>query len=508
MTRRALLILTMLAGATACLAQKKESVSPIELYLSLADSRSSVTDAPPGSTKDVKAVLPGRNDIPFAEYVASKTNLILPLVEDLLLNKQSGSPGGAAGITNLVSRVAVPQLLGLGVEYGNILQSTTGTTTTLRGNLLGGAQFIVGRGVLPDCFELDQKHCSASSRWLRRFSANAGFETRSDQQITGTATTATSTVPVVVNLFGNGFRMASWGARFDITANNPRDPKFLARYADVVDALRKDPSAPTLIASANLLFGDAKGAVDPTYAKWAEAAIPELQKVAGEQFKQTLAEQLDKLIDQMMAAHSDFQSRVAAMIKASRSFFDVRDQLVRAIQTHQFSAEYTNQHPLNQPSTSNVRLIYSDQPSQGPILITLNGGITLYNSLPSVPSVGRLRDVQAAMQMDRRIDQIAYFKNAVLTFGAYYQWMKDDALITIGPGNVAPGSGIVLPGTAATLLGTKGNIFVAQTKLTIPVTNTIKVPISVTAANRKELINEQDIRGQVGFTVDLDGLLK
>jgi hypothetical protein len=84
--------------------------------------------------------------------------------------------------------------------------------------------------------------------------------------------------------------------------------------------------------------------------------------------------------------------------------------------------------------------------------------------------------------------------------------MKEDALIEIGPGNVAPGSGIVLPGTAAQLLGTKGNIFVGQAKLTIPINNTLKVPISVTGSNRKELINEQDIRGQVGFTVDLDSL--
>jgi hypothetical protein len=47
---------------------------------------------------------------------------------------------------------------------------------------------------------------------------------------------------------------------------------------------------------------------------------------------------------------------------------------------------------------------------------------------------------------------------------------------------------------------------VVQGKLTVPLNNTIKTLISVTGANRTELINEQDIRGQVGVTLDLDSL--
>ena len=121
---------------------------------------------------------------------------------------------------------------------------------------------------------------------------------------------------------------------------------------------------------------------------------------------------------------------------------------------------------------------------------------------------GKFRDIQVAGQLQHTVGDIAGLGKGVATFAGYYQWMKEDALITIGPGNVAPGSGIVLPGTAAKLLGTKGNIGIIQGKLSIPVNDVVKIPISVTWSNRTELINEKDIRGQVGLTFDLDSLFK
>jgi hypothetical protein len=44
-----------------------------------------------------------------------------------------------------------------------------------------------------------------------------------------------------------------------------------------------------------------------------------------------------------------------------------------------------------------------------------------------------------------------------------------------------------------------------QTKLTVPLPSLLKglsLPISVTVANRRELVDEAEIRGQVGFTID------
>ena len=44
-----------------------------------------------------------------------------------------------------------------------------------------------------------------------------------------------------------------------------------------------------------------------------------------------------------------------------------------------------------------------------------------------------------------------------------------------------------------------------QAKLTIPLEDSgVKVPLSITASNRTELIDEKDVRGSMGLNPDLD----
>ena len=64
----------------------------------------------------------------------------------------------------------------------------------------------------------------------------------------------------------------------------------------------------------------------------------------------------------------------------------------------------------------------------------------------------------------------------------------------------------MLPGPAVQVLGTKGHIGIGQAKLTIPLGNSIKMPIAFTYANRTELITATEVRGNIGFTFDLDSL--
>ncbi|MBZ5494059.1 MAG: hypothetical protein LAO76_24315 [Acidobacteriia bacterium] len=508
MAKRAFFLLTLMLGALPCFAQKH----PIDSYTSNADFNDAAAGAP-GSRDNAKilAILPVRKSTSFANYVAAKTAKVdyatlLQDVDKLRLNKQVGSAAGASGITSLVSSVAVPALIGVGVEYGSILQSTNGNTTTLRANLLGVSRMLLGAEQFPYCPVIDQAGCTLASRWARRFSGSASFENVNNTTATGTAVPVTTNNPTVVDLFGDGFRMASWGARFDITANDPSDPGYISRFKQTIDTLRGSHTPADLAASVEALFGDTN--IQPVYLAWQTETLAILQAAPQAEFKQKLGQQLDILIDKLATLSPDFYTKVATLRRASQNYLSERDDLLQAIQSHKFSVEYTNLHSLNQPSTSNVRLIFSHQPSAAPILLTANAAVTWYNSLPATTSASRLRDVQAAGQLDRRLGVIPNLGNAVMTLAGYYQWMKEDALITIGPGNVAPGSGILLPGTAATLLGTKGNIGVVQGRLTLPINNTIKIPISVTWSNRKELINESETRGQVGITLDLDSLFR
>ena len=51
-------------------------------------------------------------------------------------------------------------------------------------------------------------------------------------------------------------------------------------------------------------------------------------------------------------------------------------------------------------------------------------------------------------------------------------------------------------------------IYKAQGKLTIPIADGIDFPISVTWANRSNLIDEKEVRGQFGFTLDTARLIR
>lgn len=57
------------------------------------------------------------------------------------------------------------------------------------------------------------------------------------------------------------------------------------------------------------------------------------------------------------------------------------------------------------------------------------------------------------------------------------------------------------------VMETKGNIAVGQMGIKIPIKGTgFRIPISFSFANRTELIKEKEIRGNIGFTFDLDAL--
>jgi hypothetical protein len=59
----------------------------------------------------------------------------------------------------------------------------------------------------------------------------------------------------------------------------------------------------------------------------------------------------------------------------------------------------------------------------------------------------------------------------------------------------------------ANWLANDGDTYRANAKLVLPVLEGVEIPISVTVANRTELVSENDVRGLVGFTVDTTQLL-
>ena len=73
----------------------------------------------------------------FLLYAQARSSAVdASAVEDARTDKQVGAPAGA-GSTSLVSKGSVPGILGFAVENGALTQTTSSTTVTLRGNLVG-----------------------------------------------------------------------------------------------------------------------------------------------------------------------------------------------------------------------------------------------------------------------------------------------------------------------------------------------------------------------------------
>jgi hypothetical protein len=319
-------------------------------------------------------------------------------------------------------------------------------------------------------------------------------------------TNAATGAPASTSLLAPGYRMDSWGVRFDWFRKALYDlkqfvPDFADQWVSELKTVSASATEKELDSAILALMADVKG-LEPAF-------INALQNAPKAQLEDVLEQQLDNVIDAMANKDPDFMTKVQRAQNAIVASFAQRDEILQRLQNNRFSTEFNSLHPLGQPNLANIRLIYSFQPSEAPTLFTVNFAAEWYDTVPGGVKVGKLRDLQAAAQMDRRLGDIPQMGAATLTLAYYYQWMKDNALIMIPAGNTAPGTGIVLPGSASTLLAPKGNIDIFQAKVTMPIKGgMVKVPVSFTWANRTELINESEKRGQIGLTLDFDSVFK
>ncbi len=238
------------------------------------------------------------------------------------------------------------------MEYGGILQQNNGAVTTLRANLLGVSRLALGQQQFPYCPEIAQDKCKPASRWLRRFSSSLSFEhVNTANGSTAAVLPAGSTTPTVAQLFTSENRMASWGARFDLTgSNNLDDPKYIAAWHAQIAKLRGAPETTALLTTIGELFQSA--VTSDLYSDWRAQAFGALKTINDKAaFKKELAHQLDDLIRRMSAADPNFLASIANLNKAYNNYFQVRDDLIREAQTNKFSLSIPTSTRLTSPSS-------------------------------------------------------------------------------------------------------------------------------------------------------------
>jgi hypothetical protein len=506
---------------------------------------------------------------------------------------QTGAPTGTNGTTSAVSKPFTP--LSLATEYGGITSSTNNQTMTFQTTLDGIPAALATNGLVGYCWSaiVTLPSCVSASRlqWLNRFGFGVTANTTTaSQSVTGTASPSSTTAqqaslanagnksPSLASVFGkfiikrgkyepgkqtlkqNGKAvddaqekinlavraLEANGADFDgwsncvklqfaperLTTTEARNQQFFKYWAQIVEVSFGSGQV-SCLDNVSVTTQDQINKNRPTMAKretWKKQITgpPALDKTSAEyKIKQGWLD-LIAAVDDYLAAVQVFEAQADKMVLASPSALSV---------------EYDYNTPVNQPTTSTVKLLYSYTGSKSqcqdksnhdaaskkegsrnkkavPILdrltTTVNVGGNFYNSAPStVPGAGAFRDAQVGSEVDYAVCPstkqpiLSFFANGTVALTYYYQDQVSPSILKVASaGMPLPGINITGLSSSATQVFTKkGPINFVQLKYGFGVGKNVKFPIAVSWSNRSDLITHPTWSAQFGVSYDFSSLL-
>ncbi|MDT4968105.1 MAG: hypothetical protein QOJ64_2842 [Acidobacteriota bacterium] len=430
---------------------------------------SNVAAAGTATAKRNAADLWGLNaDVVMLAMATRPSGKLIGDIQDIRVDKQIGGGSSNAGSTSLVSKGAGPAILGFAVENGALTQSVSKTIVTYRGNLVGTIEALRNKGFIA-AFRDD----SPGTKFLRKLSYSFSFDT-SQGNLPGTFT-------------ANSQQLTGYSFRYEfLNDRDPRGRKYQQRWKDLAD---KD-FQPVLNAIGAVAQDDPAGLLNA----WSDKAAAAIAaKGTREEIRKEILRQLDEelpTLDQLTPAQqqavTQFQAQYEKFLTNRKTLRDVisKGALV--------TLEFTENRRAGMVDISNFKVIAEGDllnlfgVGSGRTELTYNGSMTFFNSQPG-PGMKRLRDFDHSLQLDFPFI-VPNFGSFNLSFAGQYKRMMEDEKM------------------GTTVMNTKGDIAVGQLKFTFPVKGGFKIPLSVTFANRTEFVKEKEVRGNIGFTFDLDSL--
>lgn len=410
----------------------------------------------------------------------------------------SGAEGG--GSTSVAMKGLVPALLGFAVEHGAITQNVNKTIATFRVSPAGLLKALQGEGLL----DIYQDYASAAGfRFASRFSAAAGFDTSLGDS-PGT-------------LLADKQQLKTWSVT--ITLWNTRDPR----------AKRYGPMWRELAGQQGQALSDARNKVDgalkswTTLATWQNALQQRVRTEVDEPWAadgdlRAAQQRFAAILDAELPALSELSNTDPTVTSAMTTYVTVLTSIVTARNDiYKFVNEgavatfdWTTTRDESLPDLYTLTGVYAGSFTRSrKDDFTFNGALRFYQESPS-GTRRSFKDFSATAQWDRPLGKVLEIPFAV-TLATRYQYIPEDIPVS-GAALIAPTSDTAAPiPSAAPAMGAaiapKGHLILGQAKLTIPLKNGVKIPLSVSAANRTELIKENDVRVNFGITFNLDAFV-
>ncbi|HEX7314284.1 MAG TPA: hypothetical protein VF297_10195 [Pyrinomonadaceae bacterium] len=403
-------------------------------------------------------------------------------------DKQIGADEKSSGTTSLAVKGGIPSVLGWATEHGAAVASRDGTAVTFRFNPVGIIEALSGEGYISGYRQTENDPLAS---FFRNTSVGVTFDiTRGTDPPT---------------LIGSKQQVSAVSFRYQFV--NKRDPRhrdyrdawarflrgpaifFTTAASDALDQL-EDPGSDELKFRNAALQKWVEDTVAAVAAKQSDLAgkSPDVQR---EEVRKVLEQRLASLPADELAQDPAVVGALNNYVASLVSYTAKKNELLEEINKGTvISFEYTNHREVNAPDLSNFRFI-AERGTVGGLDFTANASLTIFNKRPAAADARRVKDFSFSAQLDKRLKDTMGLGDSMLSFTGKYERALSDAVAL---------DGTVLPGT-------KGDIAAGQVKLTIPLGQTgIKLPISVTFANRTELVREREVRGNFGFTLDFDSL--
>jgi hypothetical protein len=395
---------------------------------------------------------------------------------------QNGSSGGASGSTSAVLSPLLPAIFGVGFETGSMTRTVSGTTVSIKANPAG--LFCVSGNQAAGVALRDDAACST---FWNRIGVTASFDTSRGEKKTELADLQT---------LDN--QLAEFTVRAELLnhrkASGPRFHKvFDLPFKEWQDTAQR---------FADLSAEAAAGALETQLRDDLRARLKMLVQNDGYR-SATEAERVRQIEDAVKAALGKIQGEVSNLASRRRLWLDslranakLRQDVDNAsVLTAEYSLERPNMAKgVRAPSLQSLRLIFAKGWGDRKLDLTANAAASFFSETRPGMS-GAFRDFRAGAEAKWKLREVNNYGAPTLSFAALYVFLNQEPL----------GLGLVAFNQAQ--IRNRGNIGLFQTKLEFPAAkNGIRIPLSFTYSNRTELIQESDVRAQVGISFNLDTL--
>jgi hypothetical protein len=406
--------------------------------------------------------------------------------QEIRTDQQMGAGPSSSGTTSLVSKGGLPYLFGFAVENGAATQTQSDTTVTFRFNPGGVINMFQNKGFITAARDND-----SITRFLNKTSVGFSFDTsRGDE-------------PGIFT--GDRQQLSAISARVEfVNERDPRHKKYEAAWEKLAgnEGVKLAQQVWSTTAAMVDLGGNRRAFSDPALQAWfvqLNEKVAELRTTVTGTKEQKINAIADAIREQAALIPVDLvtQDTITALTdfaKEDRTYSAAKDSLLDSIAKGRiFTVEYLNKREVNAPDTSNFTFIAATG-AGGRVNLTANGSFTFFHQRPEPalltdPRPNRIRDFQFAGELD------IPFKLGGSQFDFWFSG-RYERLLT----DASNAAGVVVPGT-------RGDIALGQFGLNIPIESLgMKFPVSVTFANRTELIKEKVVRGHFGFTFNWDTL--